>query len=66
MRVCNIIIYFLFQRTSQEYKDACELWELYVSTKTKLLEDQKPGDDAGPEHKGKIILKVGKLVSQLL
>ncbi|PNF18061.1 Protein polybromo-1 [Cryptotermes secundus] len=50
-----------YKRTSQEYRDACELWDLFVSTKNKLLEDQRPGEDAGQEHKGKIILKVGKL-----
>ncbi|PSN42113.1 hypothetical protein C0J52_02963 [Blattella germanica] len=50
-----------YKRMSQEYKDASELWELFISTKNKLLDDQKPGEDAGPEHKGKIILKVGKL-----
>jgi hypothetical protein len=53
-------------RTSQEYRDACELWDLFVSTKSKLLEEQRPGEDAGQEHKGKIILKVGKLVSDKL
>jgi hypothetical protein len=36
---------------------------LFVSTKNKLLEDQRPAEDTGQEHKGKIILKVGKLVS---
>ncbi|XP_069679864.1 protein polybromo-1 isoform X4 [Periplaneta americana] len=50
-----------YKRASQEYKDACELWELFVATKTKLLDEQKPGEDTGQEHKGKIILKVGKL-----
>lgn len=50
-----------YKRTSQEYRDACELWDLFVSTKNKLLEDQRTGEDTGQEHKGKIILKVGKL-----
>jgi CRISPR/Cas system CSM-associated protein Csm2 small subunit len=36
---------------------------LFVSTKNKLLEDQRPAEDTSQEHKGKIILKVGKLVS---
>lgn len=54
------------QRTSQEYRDACELWDLFISTKARLLEDQKSGEETGQEHKGKIILKVGKLVGDKL
>lgn len=50
-----------YKRTSQEYRDACELWDLFVSTKARLVEDQKSGEETGQEHKGKIILKVGKL-----
>ncbi|GFG36133.1 hypothetical protein Cfor_02751 [Coptotermes formosanus] len=50
-----------YKRTSQEYRDACELWDLFISTKTRLLEDQRSGEETGQEHKGKIILKVGKL-----
>lgn len=49
-----------YKRTSQEYKDACELWELFLSTKNKLIEDPKSLEDSS-EGKGKIILKVGKL-----
>ncbi|XP_066994132.2 protein polybromo-1 isoform X3 [Anabrus simplex] len=49
-----------YKRTSQEYRDACDLWELFNTTKTKLLEaEMKAAEEA--EHKGKIILKVGKL-----
>lgn len=46
-----------YKRTSQEYKDACELWELVQSTKSKL-EDPKSSDD---DSKGKFSFKVGKL-----
>jgi hypothetical protein len=60
------ISYLVLQRTSQEYRDACELWDLFISTKTRLLEDQRSGEETGQEHKGKIILKVGKLVSDKL
>lgn len=53
-----------FQRNSQEHKDACEFWELFLSTKQKMLEDPKgaAADDAA-ESKSKIVLKVGKVVS---
>lgn len=27
----------LFQKTSQEYKDACDLWDLYVNTRNELI-----------------------------
>lgn len=56
-----------FQRNSQEHKDACEFWELFLSTKQKMLDDPKGGgvDDA-PESKSKIILKVGKVVSFIM
>nr|CAD7444948.1 unnamed protein product [Timema bartmani] len=46
-----------YKRTSQEYKDACELWELFVGTKSRLLDSLEEAS----ESKGKIILKVGKL-----
>lgn len=39
---------------------------MFISTKARLLEDQRSGEETGQEHKGKIILKVGKLVSDKL
>lgn len=57
-----IIMYYL-QRNSQEHKDACEFWDLFLTTKQKMLEEQKGGSDDSSETKTKIILKVGKLVS---
>jgi len=63
-KLCNS--FFALQRTSQEYRDACELWDLFISTKARLVEDQRSGEETGQEHKGKIILKVGKLVSDKL
>jgi len=58
--------FLALQRTSQEYRDACELWDLFISTKARLVEDQRSGEETGQEHKGKIILKVGKLVGDKL
>ncbi|XP_023290298.1 protein polybromo-1 isoform X3 [Orussus abietinus] len=45
-----------YMRTSTEYKDATELWELCVNTKNRISEEYED-----PEPKGKIILKVGRL-----
>lgn len=49
-----------YKRTSQEYRDACDMWELFVTSKSRLIDLDGRTDDSG-EHKGKIILKVGKL-----
>ncbi|XP_075218433.1 protein polybromo isoform X4 [Lycorma delicatula] len=49
-----------YKRSSAEYKDAIELWDLFLSTKNKLMENLKCSDESS-ESKGKIILKVGKL-----
>ncbi|XP_063225388.1 protein polybromo-1 isoform X25 [Bacillus rossius redtenbacheri] len=54
--ICNNAKAF-YKRTSQEYRDACELWELFVANKNRLVDSE----ESGAEHKGKIILKVGKL-----
>ncbi|KAG8292052.1 Protein polybromo-1 [Homalodisca vitripennis] len=52
-----------YKRNSQEHKDACEFWELFLSTKQKILEDPKSvGADDSSDSKSKIILKVGKLM----
>ncbi|KAK7869922.1 hypothetical protein R5R35_013708 [Gryllus longicercus] len=48
-----------YKRTSQEYKDACDMWDLFVASKNRLLDLDGRTDEG--EHKGKIILKVGKL-----
>lgn len=61
-----VTVYLALQRTSQEYRDACEMWDLFISTKARLHEDQRTGEETVQEHKGKIILKVGKLVSDKL
>ncbi|XP_046678722.1 protein polybromo-1 isoform X3 [Homalodisca vitripennis] len=54
-----------YKRNSQEHKDACEFWELFLSTKQKILEDPKSvGADDSSDSKSKIILKVGKLVGE--
>ncbi|KAL6428037.1 hypothetical protein ACFW04_008427 [Cataglyphis niger] len=45
-----------YMRTSPEYKDATELWELCVNTKNRITEEYED-----PEPKGKLILKVGRL-----
>ncbi|XP_059470820.1 protein polybromo-1 [Neocloeon triangulifer] len=53
-----------YKKSSQEYKDACDLWDLFEMTRNRLTDpDSHSGDgDAGPsDQKGKIILKVGKL-----
>lgn len=49
----------LFQRSSQEYKDASDLWELFLQTRSRIFD---LSDDAG-DNKTKLILKVGKIVS---
>ncbi|XP_031335236.1 protein polybromo-1 isoform X3 [Photinus pyralis] len=46
-----------YKKNSTEYRDACDLWELFLVNKNRLF-DCKDGDE---EPKGKIILKVGKL-----
>ena len=45
----------MLQEDSQEYQDACELWEIYEEVKAELLEEtfgelpeQYVGDKAGP------------------
>ncbi|KAF3422745.1 hypothetical protein E2986_05859 [Frieseomelitta varia] len=48
-----------YMRTSPEYKDATELWELCINTKNRIMEEYED-----PEPKGKLILKVGRLVSK--
>uniref|UniRef100_A0A1B6CN38 Protein polybromo-1 n=1 Tax=Clastoptera arizonana TaxID=38151 RepID=A0A1B6CN38_9HEMI len=48
-----------YKRTSQEYKDACELWELFLSNKNKLVDEPKVADEPS-DGKGKIILKARK------
>lgn len=55
----NVYIYIcrFMQRTSQEYKDATELWELCINTKNRIMDEYEDS-----EPKGKIILKVGRLV----
>lgn len=59
----RFVVVIMFQRSSAEYKDACELLELFTMTKSRLLDrDSTPAGDEGSEGKGKIILKVGKLV----
>ncbi|XP_065348205.1 protein polybromo-1 isoform X6 [Cloeon dipterum] len=52
-----------YKKTSQEYKDACELWDLYELTRNRLTdtESSSADGDGGSEQKGKIILKVGRL-----
>ncbi|XP_043487082.1 protein polybromo-1 isoform X7 [Polistes fuscatus] len=45
-----------YMRTSPEYKDASELWELCTNTKNRIMEEYED-----PEPKGKLILKVGRL-----
>ncbi|KAF5301597.1 hypothetical protein FQR65_LT08902 [Abscondita terminalis] len=46
-----------YKKNSIEYRDACDLWELFLINKNRLYEN-KDGDE---DSKGKIILKVGKL-----
>lgn len=48
------------QRSSQEYKDANELWELFLQTKARIFDTL---DEVVNDNKAKIILKVGKLAS---
>lgn len=50
-----------YKKSSQEYKDACDLWDLFLMTKNRLLDDRNSEES---EHKGKIILKVGKLAKR--
>jgi protein polybromo-1 len=45
-----------YKKNSQEYKDAIELWELFLTNKHKILNTKE--DEA--ETKGKIVLKVGR------
>lgn len=48
-----------YKKNSQEYKDACDLWELFLANKQRLIEGKDEDD-----HKGKLILKVGKLAKR--
>ncbi|KAK0181294.1 hypothetical protein PV327_003587 [Microctonus hyperodae] len=45
-----------YMRTSPEYKDATDLWELCVNTKNRIMDEYED-----TEPKGKIILKVARL-----
>lgn len=45
-----------YMRTSPEYKDAADLWELCVNTKNRIMDEYED-----TEPKGKIILKVARL-----
>ncbi|KYN02038.1 Protein polybromo-1 [Cyphomyrmex costatus] len=49
-----------YMRTSPEYKDATELWELCLNTKNRIMEEYEE-----PEPKGKLILKVGRLARKV-
>lgn len=49
-----------YSRTSPEYKDATDLWELCVNTKTRIMDEYEE-----TEPKGKIILKVGRLARKV-
>lgn len=49
-----------YKRSTQEYKDACDLWDLFIESKCRLF------DTDAEEGKGKIILKMGKLVNVYL
>ncbi|XP_011065297.1 PREDICTED: protein polybromo-1 isoform X2 [Acromyrmex echinatior] len=49
-----------YMRTSPEYKDATELWELCINTKNRIMEEYEE-----PEPKGKLILKVGRLARKV-
>ncbi|XP_021953815.1 protein polybromo-1 isoform X3 [Folsomia candida] len=46
-----------YKRSTPEYKDACDLWDLFGEHKCRLFDDAS----ADGEGKGKIILKMGKL-----
>lgn len=48
-----------YKRSTSEHKDACDLWDLFVDHKCRLFDDGSADGDG----KGKIILKMGKLVS---
>jgi len=52
---------FVPQRSTAEHKDACDLWDLFVEKKSVMF-DQDASTEEG-DKKGKIILKMGKLVS---
>ncbi|XP_074113520.1 protein polybromo isoform X2 [Cotesia typhae] len=45
-----------YSRTSPEFRDATDLWELCVNTKNRIMDEYEE-----TEPKGKIILKVGRL-----
>jgi len=49
-----------YKRSTQEYKDACDLWDLFVESKSRFFDTDSPTEEG--EKKGKIILKMGKLV----
>lgn len=48
-----------FQKNSQEYKDAVELYDLFVTSKNNLLEREGT-------PKEKLVIRVGKIVSNYL
>ncbi|CAL7944798.1 unnamed protein product [Xylocopa violacea] len=49
-----------YMRTSPEYKDATELWELCINTKNRIMEEYEDS-----EPKGKLIIKVGRLARKV-
>jgi len=50
-----------YKKSSQEHKDASDLWDLFIENKCRLFDRDSPTE----EGKGKIILKMGKLVRSL-
>ncbi|CAG7824490.1 unnamed protein product [Allacma fusca] len=46
-----------YKKSSQENKDACDLWDFFIESKCRLFDQDSQSDDG----KGKIILKMGKL-----
>ncbi|XP_008204836.3 protein polybromo-1 isoform X2 [Nasonia vitripennis] len=48
-----------YNRTSQEYKDATELWDLCVSTKTRIMDEYED-----EPSKGKLVLKTKRTITR--
>lgn len=43
---------YFFQRSSQEYKDACDLWDLYIETRNDLIAEAL-GESSKAESAGR-------------
>ncbi|XP_071810078.1 protein polybromo-1-like isoform X3 [Asterias amurensis] len=62
LMINNALAYY--KKTSQEYRDACDLWRLFCATKHQYLEDESPIDDVKLEETGDKLEDLGEVVNE--